>query len=50
MRQKVDELVERVYGEGLKAELQEYVERQIPAAAAKIIRAEIAALLREMGA
>ncbi|NLW82608.1 MAG: hypothetical protein GXY42_13205 [Desulfovibrionales bacterium] len=50
LRQKVDELVERVYGEGLKAELQEYVERQIPAAAAKIIRAEIAALLREMGA
>ena len=53
MREELDALASQVNNtptaDALKTELQEYVKQQVPSAAAKIIREEIQALLREMG-
>ena len=53
MREELDALASQVSNtptaDALKTELQEYVKQQVPSAAAKIIREEIQALLREMG-
>lgn len=53
LQQELDALAAQVNdapsADALKTELQDYVKQQVPSAAAKIIREEIQALLREMG-
>jgi len=53
LRNDLDDLASRVNStppvDALKSELSEYIQQQVPGAAARIVRAEIQALLREIG-